>query len=165
MESKICLAIKNLVDFTESEISALSRLEVSEWQEIKGGSFDESVEAWQKDTTGNVLGFCFLIQSDLVGMTLFKRPPLSPSWATADAASIHGLKISTPWQCQGLGHKAFKLAVEQLKVEWPKISKLVLAVDADNDAALAVYRAYGMSESGPIYKGNDGLENRFQIPL
>jgi len=81
-------------------------------------------------------------------MTLFKQPPLSPSWVAENAATIHGLKIATPWQKQGFGHTAFALAIDALKNEWPLISKLMLAVDADNTAAIAVYRAFGMAQCG-----------------
>jgi len=96
-------------------------------------------------------------------MTLFKRPPLSPGWVSKDSATIHGLKIATPWQRRGPGHKAFSLAVNQLKHTWPTVSTLMLGEDSDNEAALAVYREYGMIDSGLIFKGNDGLDNRFEI--
>jgi len=157
--------VRNLVLLCETELSMLAQLKVSDWQAIKGGSFQESVEAWQKDTTGLVLGLSFLIENRFVGMTLFKRPPLSPSWVSNNAATIHGLKISIPWQGRGLGHKALSVAVAQLKEQWPTITSLMLAVDADNAAALAVYRAFGMTDSGPIHEGNHGLEHRFEISL
>lgn len=162
---KIELEVRNMLTLSASETRSIGRLKVSDWQEIKGGSFEESLQAWQEDTTGHVLGLCFLVDDEPVGMTLFKRPPLSPTWASKDAATIHGLKITTPWQGRGLGHEAFELGVNQLKLEWPLITTLMLAVDADNDAALSVYRNYGMTDSGPIYEGNAGPENRFFISL
>jgi RimJ/RimL family protein N-acetyltransferase len=150
---------------SEAEIILLSQLKISEWQEIKGGSFLESLEAWREGPSSHVLGLCFLLQDQPIGMTLFKRPPLSPSWASTDAATIHGLKISPPFQGRGLGHIAFKLAVQQLKEQWHETSTLMLAVDADNTAAIAVYRAFGMEDSGPVFEGRNGLEKRFSISI
>jgi len=158
------LKVRNLTELTSSEITVLEQLEISEWQEIKGGSFAESLEAWRSSPKDQILGFSFLLEDQPVGMTLFRRPPLSPSWASASAATIHGLKISTRWQRKGLGHIAFELAVSHLKKEWPSRNALMLSVDADNAAALAVYRAFGMVDGGPI-KGPNGLEHRFEIPL
>jgi len=140
-DSSIDLDVCNMSVLSDSEIASLARLEVSDWQEIKGGSFTESIQAWEDNKTDFLLGFCFLISDEPVGMTLFKRPPLC------------------------LGHKAFSLAVKQLKHTWPTVSTLMLGVDSDNEAALAVYRGYGMIDSGPIFKGNDGLENRFEMRL
>lgn len=99
------------------EIDKLEKLEVTAWQEIKGGSFAESLETWQSGPTAQILGLAYLSKNSPVGMTLFKRPPLSPAWACTNAATIHGLKISRPLQGRGLGHRAFDLAVRHLKKE------------------------------------------------
>jgi len=159
------LEIRNMKALSDSELEALNKLKVSEWQEIKGGSFIESIEAWQDGESDQVLGLCFLLENQLVGLTLFKRPPASPDWASPDAATIHGLKISTPWQGQGLGHKAFQLAIPKLKEQWPSVTKLMLSVDADNTAAIAVYRAFGMTEFEPMREGPNGQECRLEISL
>ncbi len=157
------LKVRNLTLLSESELGTLATLEVTNWQEIKGGSFKESLDAWQSGPSEQILGLGFLLKNNPVGMTLFKRPPLSPSWACANAATIHGLKISLPLQGRRLGHSAFELAVGQLKKEWPEIATLMLAVDADNASALAVYRGFGMIDSGPVFEGPDGAEHRFEI--
>lgn len=159
------LEAHKLTELSKAEMVSLSKLKISEWQEIKGGSFLESLEAWREGPSSHVFGLCFLLQNRPVGMTLFKRPPLSPSWASSNAATIHGLKISQPFQGRGLGHRAFNLAVQHMKEHWHETSTLMLAVDADNVAAIAVYRAFGMVDSGPIYEGRNGLENRFSISI
>ena len=159
------LEIRDLAMLSNSQIETLGSLEISQWQEIKGASFAESIEAWQSEESQKILGFCYLLEGQLVGMVLFKRPPISPAWVPAEAATVHGLKISTPWQRQGLGHRAFELAISKLKEQWPDIKKLMLSVDADNTAAIAVYRAYGMTEYEPVRKGNNGPEYRFEVLL
>lgn len=159
------LELRNMTELSEGQIALLSQLKVSEWQEIKGGSFSESVEAWLEGPSSHVLGICFLLQDQPIGMTLFKRPPVSPSWVSNNAASIHGLKIMQTLQGKGLGHQGFSLSVQHLKEKWPETTALMLAVDSDNVAALAVYRAFGMEDSGPVFDGLNGPENRFTISL
>lgn len=159
------LDVCNLTLLSASHFATLAQLQITPWQEIKGGSFTESLEAWHQGDRDQVLGFCFLLNGNPIGMTLFKRPPLSPAWVSANAATIHGLKIAKPWQERGLGHKAFALAVRSLKEEWPTISTLMLGVDTDNVAALAIYRAFGMVDIGPIFEGRYGPEHRLEISL
>lgn len=162
---EIDLEVRNLSELTDAEMASLSQLKVSKRQEIKGGSFLESLEAGRDGPSSHVLGLCFLLQGQPVGMTLFKKPPLSPSWADAGSTTIHGLKITLQFQGKGFGHRAFKLAVQYLKGYWPDATTLKLVVDTDNAAALAVYRAYGMEDSGPIFDGPEGLANRFNLVL
>ena len=159
------LGVRNLVELTEAELDALGTLRVSEAQEVLGKSFQESLDDWQKGPPDQVLGLCFLFHNLPVGMTLFKRPPPMPSQVSPATASIHGLKIGTPWQGRGWGHKAMKLAVSSLKQGWPSIRLLRLAVDADNHAALAVYRGFGMADSGPVFEGRRGREHHMEVSL
>lgn len=155
----------DMAALTAEQFEALSRLKVSERQEVLGGSFQESIEAWETAARDQALGLCFLREDRPIGLTLFKRPPLSPPWVSATAASIHGLKIATPWQGQGWGHTAFQAAVGRMCKAWPDVTHLMLAVDAENAAALSVYRAFGMADLGSIFEGPNGLEHRLEISL
>ncbi|MEP0964788.1 MAG: GNAT family N-acetyltransferase [Roseobacter sp.] len=104
---------------------------------------------------------CFVIEGEPIGLTLFRRKP-SPQDHTV---SIHGLKIAIPWQRRGYGHQAFRLAVGYLKSEWPEARSLRLAVDAENTPAIAIYRQFGMTDSGPIFDGPNGKEHHMELPL
>ncbi len=159
------LTVQPLTDLTGSQFKAPEKLTVSPRQEVLGGSFLESLQAWRDGPQSHVLGLCFLHEDHPIGMTLFKRPPLSPPWVTPQAASIHGLKISQRWQGRGWGSVAFHLAIDALRNGWPDVKTLLLAVDAENTVARAVYRAAGMSDSGPIYEGRVGREHRMQLAL
>lgn len=155
----------NLIELSQRQMELLSQLTVSEWQVIKGGSFTESLDAWRDGPANKVLGLCFLSAGQPVGMVLFKRPPLSPSWASATAATIHGLKITQSFQGRGLGHRSFRLAIQRLKHYWPETTDLMLSVDSDNAAALAVYRACGMVECDTVFEGSECSERRFTLAL
>ena len=155
------LVVKSLNEITAAQFAALRALKVSEHQEVLGKSFLESITDWEDAPKDEVLGLCFLLGGEPVGLTLFKRPMKS----LPQVVSIHGLKIATPWQGQGLGHLAFRLAVDHLINAWPEAAILKLAVDAENASALAIYRAFGMTDSGPVFEGPNGSEHRMEISL
>lgn len=159
------LVAQNMSVLSESQLIALAALEVGTQQEDLGGSFQGSVKEWQAAESHHILGLCFLQKRAPVGMVLLKRPPLSPEWASRSAVSLHGLKIAKAHQGSGLGRRAFALAVAHAKRTWPNATALILAVDAGNDPALAVYRGFGMSDSGPIFQGRIGLEHRLEVLL
>ncbi len=113
----------------------------------------------------SVRGWCFTFGETVVGMVVFKRPPSSPEWVAARDMSVHGLKIDRQWQGRGLGNEAFVLGVDAAAKAWPDVENLVLAVDVDNVAALAIYRGYGMSDSGPVFSRRVGQEHRMRKRL
>lgn len=155
------LSAMDMTELTEHQFAVLQKLKVSAHQEVLGKSFLESIKDWEDASKDEVLGLCFTISENPVGLTLFRRqaPPQS------DTVSIHGLKIALPWQRRSYGHKAFRLAIEALKSKWPEISLLVLAVDAENLPAIAVYRGFGMKDSGPIFEGPNGKEHHMEFSL
>ncbi len=155
------LAAVDINALTKVQFAALRKLEISEHQEVLGKSFLESIEDWENGPEGRVLGVCFVIKYQPVGLALFRGQPPPQS----GTVSIHGLKIATPWQQRGFGHQAFQLAINYMKSVWPEAETLKLAVDAENIAAVAVYRAFGMRDSGPIFDGPNGKEHRMEVSL
>lgn len=156
----------DLGTLTDAGLAALADLKVSTSQEGFGGTFGGSVEEWKGRTGPNTYGFSFFIEGRTpIGMVLLKHPPESPAWVPPHAVSLHGLKIAEAFQGQGLGHAALSLSVEQAKSCWPEARTLILAVDAENIAALSLYRRFGMSDSGPIFEGRIGREHRLAMSL
>ncbi len=152
------LVVKHISELTDTQFKALGKLTVSKHQEVLGKSFRESIEDWELAPKDQVMGLCFILDNQPIGITLFKK-------ISANTASIHGLKIATPWQGKGFGHRAFRLAIDELKMNWIDISLLKLAVDAENTAAIRVYRAFGMKDSGPIFEGPNGQEHRMALEI
>lgn len=143
-----------------AQAAALRRLRVTDRQAVLGKSFLESITDWENAPPEHVLGLCFILADDPIGLTLFRRHT-----AQASTVSIHGLKIALPWQGRGLGHEAFRRAIEYLRSEWPDTQTLKLAVDAENTPALTIYGAYGMYDSGPIFTGPNGPEHHMVLSL
>jgi cysteine synthase A len=151
---------------TDIDLAVLTSLHVSTEQEEFGGTFSGSVEEWRRRTGSNTYGLTFLVEGGTpVGMVLLKRLPDSPSWTPPQAVSLHGLKIAKAFQGRGLGHAALCLSIERAQAQWPDATKLILAVDAGNVAALTLYRRFDMSDSGPVFKGRVGLEHRLELSL
>lgn len=156
----------DLESLSDAELAVLACLDVSKEQEDFGGTFLGSVEEWKRITGSNTYGLAFFITGRTpAGMVLLKRPPASPSWTPKNAVSLHGLKIAKDLQGRGLGRFALQLAIEMAKARWPDATKLVLTVDAENVAALTLYRRFGMSDSGPVFEGRVGLEHRLELSL
>jgi ribosomal protein S18 acetylase RimI-like enzyme len=162
---KASLSVANIAELSAPEVAHLSTLAVDEDQEDLGGTFDDSVQEWRGADAAGLLGLVFRLDQDPVGLVLIKRPPLAPDWVRMKQASVHGLKIARGYQGFGLGRTAFGLTIGAVKDHWPDTEALVLAVDAGNEPALAVYRGAGMQDSGPIYRGRIGLEHRLVLPL
>ena len=156
----------DLSSLLHSQLNTLCSLQVLKSQEEFGGSFTESVEEWRANAGQSVLGLCFTTYDGApVGIVLLKRPPASPDWTPFSAVSLHGLKIAHAFQGRGFGRKALELAIDKARLTWPDAATLILAVDAGNLAALSLYRRFGMTDSGPIYRGRIGREHRLEVPL
>lgn len=155
------LNIQEMGILSDAQWLALRALTVTERQEVLGKSFLESIEDWEHAPKDKTLGLCFLINESPVGLVLFQQQ----KGTDAHTLSIHGLKIARPWQHQGYGHQAFRDALEYVKRKWPQAKKLKLAVDAENQPAVAIYRGYGMADSGPVFDGPNGKEHHMEIAL
>jgi ribosomal protein S18 acetylase RimI-like enzyme len=143
----------------------LAALCVSLEQEEFSGSFAYTLQDWAKAKPGDALALAFLLGSTPVGLALVKRGQAAPDWVPWRAASLHGLKIAAPYQGRGLGRLAMAGLRDTLTAQWPEIDRLVLAVDATNGAALALYRGCGMQQMGPPHQGRLGPEHRLVLTL
>lgn len=159
------LTVQTLAKTSDSQLAALASMQVTRYQEELGGTFGASVKEWQAANADQILGLAFYLGPDPVGIVLLKRFALSPFWAMDETISLHGLKIGKEFQGRGLGREAFGLAIDAAKAHWPSAKQLMLAVDAGNEPALAVYKGAGMRDSGPVYKGRIGYEHRLVLDL
>ncbi len=157
--------IINCADLSVAQLESLRALSVSKDQAEFGGTFGESLDAGLSDRSGAVQAYCFLKDLAPIGIVVLKHAPATADWVPHNAVSLHGFKIDIKWQGKGLGKRAFRLAVETAVRTWRDARQLVLAVDADNSTALAVYRSFGMTDSGPIYSGRIGQEHRLSMPI
>ena len=98
-----------------------------------------------------------------VAFLLLKRPPVLPAWADEHSATLHALQVDQRAQGKGYGKACLQALPEVARQAWPEINGLELSVDADNDAAIALYAKYGFVDSGEAYKGRIGYERRMGL--
>ena len=110
-----------------------------------------------------VKGFALLAEDKPVAFLLLKRPPVLPEWADEHSATLHALQVDHRAQGNGYGMACLLALPEVARQTWPEIKGLELSVDADNDAAIALYAKYGFVDSGEAYKGRIGYERRMGL--
>ncbi|MEO9652259.1 MAG: GNAT family N-acetyltransferase [Roseobacter sp.] len=148
-----------------AQMRLLHGLDIPDKQREFGGSFAATLQKYLSSSCSTHNGLCILKDMEPIGMVVLKRPPSSPDWVPEDAASLHELKIDQNWQGQGLGKHVLLLTLDQVVTIWPGVRQLVLAVDSGNSAALALYRGFGMDDSGPVHLGRLGYEHRMTKKL
>lgn len=110
-----------------------------------------------------VKGFALLADQVPVAFLLLKRPPVLPAWADEHSATLHALQVDHRAQGKGYGKACLQALADVAREAWPEIKGLELSVDADNDAAIALYAKHGFVDSGEAYKGRIGYERRMGL--
>ncbi|TWI54958.1 acetyltransferase (GNAT) family protein [Pseudomonas duriflava] len=96
---------------------------------------------------------------------MLKRSILAPAWALPDACTVHALQIDRQMQGQGLGRLCLHLLPQSVRQVWPELKRIMLAVDAHNQAAMQLYLKQGWQDNGKYYPGRVGLERRLTLLL
>lgn len=159
------LDLKQLEDLSDRQRRALRRLAVTDEQLDFGGSFEQSIDECLAGPRLSIRGLGVLLGRAPIGLVVLKRPPLSPDWAEETMVTLHGLKIDIRQQGKGFGRAAFAGALAMCREIWPEAWQLALSVDAGNQVALSLYKSFGMTDSGPVFRGRIGLEHRLQTTL
>ena len=152
-------------DLTDEQQEQLVAVQISAEQQDFAGTVAKALDSCRSSSPDHLRGFGVLLEGTAVGFVTLKRPPLSPDWAPADAVTLHGLQIDQRLQGQGYGSAAFRAAIETARRCWPDAQRLMLSVDAPNQAARALYLKYGMVDESRDYRGRIGLERRFSLSL
>jgi ribosomal protein S18 acetylase RimI-like enzyme len=147
----------------EQQREQLQALEVLPQQKAFSGDIDSALYTLLNARGPGIKGFALLAEEYPVAFLLLRRPPCLPAWADADSATLHALQVDHRFQGRGYG-KAFLHALPAAaRQTWPEINSLMLSVDADNQAALNLYRQQGWIDSGEAYRGRIGYERRMAL--
>ncbi|MDO1529589.1 GNAT family N-acetyltransferase [Fulvimonas sp. R45] len=86
--------------------------------------------------------------------------------ADADALGLRSFQLDAAWQGRGLGLPALDALLADLALRHPQARRVVLAVNRDNAAALALYLRAGFADSGTLYHGGrSGPQHLLWRPL
>ena len=110
-----------------------------------------------------VKGFALLAEDIPVAFLLLKRPPVLPAWADEHSATLHALQVDQRAQGKGYGKACLQALPDMARQAWPEIRGLELSVDAENEAAIALYARFGFVDSGEAYRGRIGYERRMGL--
>lgn len=127
--------------------------------EFAGGPMDRIFDALAKSASPWALHpFGVMNGSEVVGFFVLRECPVLPPWASADAITLHNLRISRSMQGHGFGTATLVLARQWIAAERPDIRCLMLTVNVDNPAARALYLRSGFLPTGQILAGRLGPE-------
>ncbi|MDR9753494.1 GNAT family N-acetyltransferase [Pseudomonas sp. SZMC_28357] len=130
-------------------------------QQLKySGDIHGALHAVLSRQSSGVKGFALLADDVPVAFLLLKRPPALPAWASEHSATLHALQVDHRAQGKGYGKACLQALPAVAREAWPEIKGLELSVDADNEAAIALYARFGFVYSGEAYKGRVGYERR-----
>lgn len=84
----------------------------------------------------------------------------------ASALGLRSFQLDGAWQGRGFGKRALAAACADLAMRFPRARRLLLTVNCDNAAALALYLRHGFEDSGELYHGGrSGPQHLLSRPL
>ncbi|KIH82066.1 GNAT family N-acetyltransferase [Pseudomonas batumici] len=158
----------DLVDYvtlTPTQREQLGLIQVDAAQKEFSSDIAQGLAVLHAHTGNDVKGFVLLADELPVGFLLLKRPPASPTWATGNVCTLHGLQVDKSYQGRGLGRACMQALPAAALAAWPATTHLMLMVDADNDTARGLYLKQGFVDSGETFHGRVGEERRLALPL
>ena len=150
---------------TSAELSEISNISMPLEQEDYGGTFRGTIDEFALCHPDDCLCLAYYRESNPIGLVLLKVPPASPEWVQHAQVSMHGLKVAPKIQGTGLGKHIFEESLKLAASRFPDAKELVLAVDATNVRAKAIYLALDPLDSGPVFRGRMGMEHRMRFDI
>jgi cysteine synthase A len=107
--------------------------------------------------------FAIVIRGTRVGFFILREKHALPVWAPRDVVTLHSFRICRAWQGKGFGRAGVELAISWTQQNRPDVKRLMLAVNARNGLAKAVYRNCGFIETGAVWPGPIGEQHILAI--
>lgn len=137
-------------------------------QEEFAGTLDEVFGRLNEpDAVGLEQGFAVIAPDDrgVVGFFVLREGLRRPPWAPPGTVSLHSFRVRPGMQGQGVGRRCIALLEDWFSRERPIQPKLMLAVNARNEAAIAAYRRIGFVDTGRRHDEGAGDQFIFVKPM
>ena len=126
-------------------------------QEQFAGSVDAVFDALQASPHPRMEHpFAILAGTRTVGFLVLREKLALPDWAPRGAVTLHSFRIHEACQGMGYGKAAVGLAISWVRARRRAASQLMLAVNARNAPAKALYLKSGLVDTGRIVHGPIG---------
>ncbi len=143
-----------------SDKAAIERLVLGPEQELFAGSIDTIFDDLRTSKhPDHEHAFAIVAQGVLVGFFVLREKARLPGWAPAEAITLHSFRISRDRQGEGFGRAGIELAIAWINENRPTAKRLMLAVNARNGQARAVYLRCGFFDTGMRVPGAIGEQH------
>ncbi|MDQ0333058.1 cysteine synthase A [Mesorhizobium sp. YL-MeA3-2017] len=135
----------------------IRKLTLDPEQDEFAGSVDAVFDALQ-DSPHTRMEHAFAIVADTrtVGFLVLRERLALPDWAPRGAVTLHSFRIHRACQGMGYGRAGVELAISWVRARRRTASQLMLAVNARNMPAKALYLKLGFTDTGRIVHGPIG---------
>lgn len=157
------LQLIHYAEMTPAQRACLAAIEVLPAQRAFAGDIEGALYTLCGAKGDDVRGLALLADEVPRAFMLLKRGAHLPPWARTDAATLHALQVDWRQQGRGLGRSCLAQLPQRVREVWPQVGCLQLSADADNQAALGLYRAAGWVDTGQGYKGRTGYERQMTL--
>ena len=109
--------------------------------------------------------FAIVAGTRTVGFFVLREKRALPDWAPRDAVTLHSFRICQACQGMGYGRAGIALATSWVRDRRRDAPQLMLAVNARNVPAKALYRKSGFCDTGDIVHGPIGDQHILALRL
>lgn len=136
-------------------------------QEAFAGSLDEVFGRLNEpDAVGLEQGFAVIEPSgEVVGFFVLREGLRRPAWAPPGTVTLHNFRVRPGFQGKGVGRRCISLLEDWFARERPVQPKLMLAVNALNQPAIAAYQRIGFVDTGGRFEEEPAPKLIFAKPL
>jgi cysteine synthase A len=103
--------------------------------------------------------FAIVAQGETAGFFILREKQAVPAWAPQGAVTLHSFRVCRACQGRGYGRAGTALAVAWVRQNRPDVKQLMLAVNARNQVAKAVYLSCGFIDTGTAFRGPIGEQH------
>jgi RimJ/RimL family protein N-acetyltransferase len=109
--------------------------------------------------------FAIVDRGTRVGFFILREKHATPDWAPHDVVTLHSFRICRASQGQGFGRAGVELAISWIRQNRPNAKRLMLAVNALNMLAKAVYLNCGFIDTRTVVVGPIGKQHILAIDI